>query len=31
MKSAAVLPEERKNALLDDVMELVKARLSLSS
>lgn len=29
MKSAAALPEERKNALLDDVLELVKARLSL--
>jgi protoheme IX farnesyltransferase len=28
MKSAAALPEERKNALLDDVLELVKARLS---
>jgi protoheme IX farnesyltransferase len=29
MKSAAALPQERKNALLDDVLELVKARLSL--
>ena len=29
MKSAAALPEERKHALLDDVLELVKARLSL--
>ncbi len=28
MKSAAVLTRERKNALLDDVLELVKARLS---
>jgi len=29
MKSAAILPQERKNAMLDDVLELVKARLSL--
>ena len=29
MKSAAAVPEERKTALLDDVLELVKARLSL--
>ena len=29
MKSAAALPEERKHALLDDVLELVKVRLSL--
>lgn len=29
MKSAAALPEVRKHALLDDVLELVKARLSL--
>ena len=29
MKSAAALPQERKNALFDDVLELVKARLSL--
>jgi protoheme IX farnesyltransferase len=28
MKSAAVLTRERKNALIDDVLELVKARLS---
>jgi heme o synthase len=28
MKTATAIPAERKNALLDDVMELVKARLS---